>query len=268
MYTRTFTIALVLALAGSIGLVLTVTGGGDAARQTAPANTAPPTISGEPFVDRTLTATTGTWSGTAPITFTYAWQRCDATGGGCVVVPGATIASYPLEPVDARSTIRVQVTAANADGSISSTSVPTAVIQSAQTITGCPPVQQAGSLPIGEVAPPARLLVDLKSITPAVVTGATQTIRVRFHVAACDARDVVGALVYATPTPYQQFAETEAATGADGWATLTMRRLRYFPVSSRQQLLIVFVRARKAGEELLGGVSSRRLVSFPVRLAG
>jgi hypothetical protein len=268
MYARTLRIALVLALAGSIGLVLTVTGGGDAARQTAPANTAPPTISGEPFVDRTLTATTGTWTGTAPITFTYAWQRCDGTGGGCVVVAGATTASYPLEPIDARSTIRVQVTGTNADGSMSSTSVPTAVIESTQTSTGCPPAQGTGNVSVNEFAPPARLLVDRKSITPAVVTRSTQSIKLRFHVVACDARDVVGALVYATPTPYQQFAETEAATGADGWATLTMPRLRYFPVSSRQQLLIVFVRARKPGEDLLGGISSRRLVSFPVRLSG
>ena len=142
------------------------------------------------------------------------------------------------------------------------------MIQSTQTITGCPPVQQAGRLSLAEIAPPARLLIDQKSITLAVVTGATRTIKLRFHVVACDARDVVGALVYATPTPYQQFAETETATGTDGWATLTMPRLRYFPVSSRQQLLIVFVRARKPGEDLLGGISSRRLVSFPVRLAG
>ena len=55
---------------------------------------------------------------------------------------------------------------------------------------------------------------------------------------------MVGALVYATPTPFQQFQPVERATDANGWATLPLRRLRYFPVSGRQQLLSVFVRAR------------------------
>jgi hypothetical protein len=132
-------------------------------------------------------------------------------------------------------------------------------------------VQQAGPIDAADVTSPARLLVDRQTITPRVVTRNTQVIRLRFHVVACDGRDIRGGLVYATPTPYQQFDDTESATGADGWAQLTMRRLRFFPVSSRQQLLVVFVRARKPGqgtEELLGGISSRRLVSFRVRLGG
>ena len=96
----------------------------------------------------------------------------------------------------------------------------------------------------------------------------TQTTTLRFRVVACDGRTVVGALVYATPTPFEQFQPAERATDANGWATLPTRGLRLFPVSGRHQLLSVFVRARNPREELLGGISTRRLVAFPVRLGG
>jgi hypothetical protein len=101
-----------------------------------------------------------------------------------------------------------------------------------------------------------------------VITQNTQTIVLRFHVSACGGRSVGGALVYQTATPYQQFSFGEEPTAPDGWATLTLHRLNHFPASPQQGLLIVFVRARKAGENLLGGISSRRLVSFIVNLRG
>jgi hypothetical protein len=39
-----------------------------------------------------------------------------------------------------------------------------------------------------------------------------------------------------------------------------------FPAARKQELLVVFLRARKSGEPITGGVSTRLLVSFPVSL--
>jgi len=101
-----------------------------------------------------------------------------------------------------------------------------------------------------------------------VVTRGTQALTVRFRVSACGGRPVQGMLVYVTAVPYNQFTvPAERTTGGDGWAQLTMRRAQSFPAAQKQQLLVMFVRARKGGENLLGGISTRRLVSFQVNLS-
>jgi hypothetical protein len=234
--------------------------------QAGPPNTAPPTITGSTVVGEKLTANPGTWTGTG-IAFAYLWSRCDATGAACVDITTATQSTYTLVTADSGKTLRVKVTGTNASGSNAVTSAQTAVVTAGGTpTTGCP--TGTGAIDIDDLSPPARLQVDKQQITPAVVTPGTKTIRIRFHVSACQGRSVEGALVYATPTPYQQFSATEQPTAADGWAVLTMRQLRYFPASNQQQLLVVFVRARKNGEDLLGGISTRRLVSFKVNLRG
>ena len=87
-----------------------------------PANTAVPTISGDPVAGNVLTAAPGTWTGTMPITYAYQWDSCDADGGSCVPLPGEASTTYHVLATDAGSTLRVVVTAKNAAGQASAIS--------------------------------------------------------------------------------------------------------------------------------------------------
>lgn len=265
MHRRTKTA--ILALGSALLLIAAVAGlaeTGDAAQQAAPSNQSPPAVSGTAEEGSTLTTTNGTWTGTAPITYAYSWRRCDTDGGSCAQIGGATEKTYVLKKVDVGNTIRSRVTARNSDGSTAATSVPSAVVRAAPAApSGC-----AGNapIPIANVGSPERLTIDGQSIAPGVVGRSSQSITIRAHVS-CGGKSVQGALVLAEAVPFNQFnSPGEATTGADGWAQVTMSQLSGFPAARQQQLLVVFFRARKAGENVLGGVSTRRLASFPVDL--
>ena len=268
---RRLAAAVALAVVAAVGAVV-LTSTGTAAPQVKPTNTSPPTISGTAQVGSTLTADPGEWSGTAPITFSYQWRRCDRNGGSCSNISGATQKTYELKSPDRNNTLRVRVTARNADGATQATSVPTAIVRPQTTTTTTPPAANGcpsgtGVINVTQLGPPARLELDRQDVTPNVIGGSTQQLQVRFHVSACRERPVQGALVYVTAVPFSQFSiPTETATGADGWATMTMTRLSGFPAARRQQLLVLFARARKPGDDPLGGISTRRLVSFRVEL--
>src|SRR5437868_13008027 len=90
-----------------------------------PANTVPPSISGTPTVGQTLTASDGAWSN-SPTSFAYQWLRCNGGGNSCVSVANGTQKTYTLVGADAGLTMRVRVTASNADGSTSAESGQTA----------------------------------------------------------------------------------------------------------------------------------------------
>ena len=93
------------------------------------------------------------------------------------------------------------------------------------------------------------------------------TLSITAKVTACGNRPVQGALVYAAAVPFNQFTVApEAQSDANGSATLNEPQLSGYPASSRQQLLAVFLRARKTGEPQGQGVSTSRLVSFKVNL--
>jgi hypothetical protein len=126
----------------------------------APTNTALPTISGTPVEGSPLGASTGTWDGTAPISYAYQWQRCDAAGAQCADLPGATASSYTLVAGDRGRTLRVAVTATNFGGAREATSAPSGVVAAASTlarVVGEPSTPDCTRLLPGAVRRRARL---------------------------------------------------------------------------------------------------------------
>jgi hypothetical protein len=88
----------------------------------APTVTTNPAISGTARTGRTLTASTGTWTGSP--TLSYQWFRCTRVGrdnpastpSGCTAISGATLSVYELSSSDTSRFIRVRVTGTNISG--------------------------------------------------------------------------------------------------------------------------------------------------------
>jgi hypothetical protein len=121
-------LALVAALAASAG-------SGQAAparKAAAPVNDVAPSITGTAREGETLSGNPGKWRGTAPMTFTGRWRRCNANGASCSTISGTTNQlTYRLRSQDVGHTIRVLVTAENRDGKTNAQSGPTPVVTGA-----------------------------------------------------------------------------------------------------------------------------------------
>jgi|tagenome__1003787_1003787.scaffolds.fasta_scaffold20898396_2 hypothetical protein len=229
----------------------------------APQNTAPPTVSGTPTEGQTLTGAEGTWAGAAPITFAYAWSRCDATGAACAPIAGANAKTYVLTAADVDKSLRLAVTGTNSLGSQTQTSAPTTVIArlapaSVVTLPG-----GGKSVDASDVKLPARLIVDHVSFSPnPLKSRAAFTAKV--HVSDTRGYAVRNVLVFVQGLPFgRSSTPAEVKTGSDGTATLTLIPTRKLPLQ-KGATLVMFVRARVAGDQLIAGVSTRRLVNLRV----
>ncbi len=106
----------------------------------APTNTALPKVSGSAVEAQTLSASTGSWTG-SPSSYTYEWEDCNTSGESCAAIGGATSSSYKLAASDVGHTVRVVVTATNAGGSTKASSAATGtVLPLAPTNTALPKV--------------------------------------------------------------------------------------------------------------------------------
>jgi hypothetical protein len=173
---------LTLSALGFLVLVSALT----AAPRVAPVNIESPTITGTPRVGEALTAQNGTWEN-SPTEFRYRWLRCGPLGFNCLLL-AADGKTYRLGGTDLGRTMRVRVTAVNADGATNARSEPTDVVlpdaaplvnTSRPTITGEPRVGQELTASEGTwTGNPTSFAFqwqrcDIDSFTCAAVIGAT-----------------------------------------------------------------------------------------------
>src|SRR6202167_4832275 len=121
-------------LSGAVGGISAGANFSLASYATKPANTALPTISGEAKDEKALTASTGTWTGSPTITYSYQWESCNTSGESCSNISGATASSYTIAHEQVGHTIRVKVTAKNSAGEATATSAATATVAAAAPV--------------------------------------------------------------------------------------------------------------------------------------
>jgi uncharacterized protein YukE len=244
--------AAIAAVAGYVPSAVTA-----AQAQYGPTNTAAPTISDTtPQTGQSLTASPGTWTGDAPIAFSYQWQRCNASGAACVAIAGATAQTYLVQSADQGNTLRVAVTGTNAAGSSTATSAATSAVTAG-----------TGAVPIESVVLPNRLVIDQIRFVPRRISySRTRTFTLTVRVREINSnRPVSGALVFARSTPIVTTTPPERATNANGQITFTISTESDFRRLLRPGYgLQFFVRARKGGENPLAGVSTRRLIQVSI----
>jgi hypothetical protein len=226
-----------------------------------PAPSSPPIIAGIAREGQVLTAAPGTWT-SGPTSFTYTWRRCDANGNHCDGFAAGQ--QVRLTAADVGHRIRVVVAGTNQYGTTKATSVPTAVVTRAVTTpTGAIKLPSGEtSLPVSMIAPPQRLVISGVQFIPARLIG-RQAFIGRFRVTDTRGYVVRGTLVYAIGLPYGWIRNApEVVTATNGWAMITFLPTALMPI--RHAAVVFFLRARKPGDSLLAGISTRRLAQVRI----
>jgi hypothetical protein len=250
---------LILAAGAASGLtaLAAIVGMAEAQPNVRPANTENPAVVGSARDGDLVIAKDGEWSGTNPMTFTYQWQRCDANGANCANIAGADSKAYRVVTADVDRRLRVQVTARNTSGTATEASPASGVV-----------VRPAGaqrladgrySIPVSSVTLPHRLNVSGLQFTPTVLRSRAPFTG-RFRITDTRGYVVRDAVVLVTGVPLGWINATqEVKTNVDGFAQLQLQPTRNLRLV-RGGSMVMFIRARKEGDDLLTGISSRRLV--------
>jgi hypothetical protein len=125
-----------------------------------PVATVAPSLQAAAYPGGPLLTTNGSWPGTAGATYTYAWQRCDASGANCGALAGAANATFTPGPDDVGHTLRSAVTNTTSGQSSTALSAPSNVVQSVPPLPESHFVQK----PSGDVLPASSLVAGSNAV--------------------------------------------------------------------------------------------------------
>lgn len=225
-----------------------VLAGSSHAQTGAPNNTAPPTITGNAANGNRLQAHRGQWTGTAPITYTYQWLRCNREGDSCGGISGATEDNYTPTGADVGRTLRVRVTGRNAQGSGTATSDQTAVVSQGT----------ARSVPASSVPNDERLIVSSVRFTPNPVTSRSEVITATVTIKDTRGLLIRDARVFMRATPRVTTGDTKV-TDDNGIATMQLTPNQRMKIR-RGFNVQFFIKAFREGDPVLAGIAGYRLV--------
>ncbi len=218
-----------------------------------------PSVTGSAAVGQELTANPGSWTN-IPDRYAYQWQQCDSAGNSCAAIGGATGRVFGVRSADLGRTIRVEVTAVNPFGRTAKTSNPTGIVRSTAGGGG----GSGTAVSVTNVSLPDRLVISAVSFSPSAIQNRTSTVTMKVRINDTRGRLVQGALVLAEAVPFGRVnTSAETATDSNGIATITFQPTARLPIV-RNTAVQFFLRARKSGENVLAGISSRRLVQVRV----
>jgi hypothetical protein len=118
-------------------------------RGTPPENVSPPEVFGTPAVGANLTCSLGTWHGSPPPTYTYAWVRDKGLPTEASI--GAEGATYQVQTADEGHSVSCKVTAKNVEGAVSRASSNGLNIPGGSAPTNTSPPFVSGNVPEPEV---------------------------------------------------------------------------------------------------------------------
>jgi hypothetical protein len=168
-----------------------------------------------------------------------------------------------LTAADVGHTLRGVVVATGGGGSTTATSAPSLVVATSGAGAGATTLPGGQtSVPASSVVLPARLVISRVAFTPSRLQG-RNPFTLRVWVTDTHGNAVRDVLVMFTGLPYGWvYPAGEAATGADGSVSFVIPPTANMPV--RRAALVMFIRARKNGDDILAGVSTRRLIQVSI----